>query len=128
MTRLAAAALLLLPLAACDTGGSDAEKAVYYVAGVRYTLNASRAVTTATSRVAIEYMSPTGVKRDTISGALVTWSKMFDRDELPELRLKATNLSARDTMKQPNFVSVTLRVGGEVVAQDTSATMVEVRQ
>ncbi|HYE58062.1 MAG TPA: hypothetical protein VD948_06135, partial [Rhodothermales bacterium] len=124
----AAAALLTLSLVACDTGGSSSEKAVYYVAGVRYTLNASGTRLTASSRVAIEYAGPNGIQRDTISGALVTWSKMFDRDELPELRLKATNLSARDTMKQPNFVSVTLRVAGEVVAQDTSATTAEVRQ
>jgi len=127
MTRFAAAALLMLTLAACDTGGSDSNKVVYYVAGVRYTL-AGTARATATSRVAIEYASPEGVKRDTISGALATWSKVFDRDDLPELRLKATNLSARDTLKQGNFVAVTLRVGGEVVATDSSNTVAEVQQ
>lgn len=125
MTRFAAIALLLFSLSACDSG-SDTSEAVYYVSGVRYTLNAANARVTATSRIAIEYVSPTGVQRDTIAGALASWSKVFDRDELSEVCLRATNLSARDTLKQPNFVAATVRIDGEVVASDSSSTMVEV--
>ncbi len=126
MPRLIAAALLTLSLAACDTGGSDSNMAVYYVSGVRYTGATTAAA--ATSRIAIEYVSPDGVKRDTISGALVTWSKMFDRDALAEFRLKATNLSARDTFKRPNFVAASLLLDGKAVAADSSRTTVEVKQ
>ena len=132
MTRSALPVLALFAatlLPACDLvtlPESGPEMATYYVSANRVT---GAPTTNATSgfptRIAIEYISPDGVKRDTIRGA-VSWSRVFERSKLAEFRLTATNLTVDTTRTQllKGFVGATLSQGSTVIAKDSSKAVV----
>lgn len=128
LVALALGAVALGPLAACDVVQfpKDAPaQATYYVSTNRLR-TAGRAATT----VAVEYVTPDGVRTDTVRGALTSWSRVYERGALAEFRLKATNLTAplaTDTarVKDTGFVGVVLMLDGEIVARDSSRTVAE---
>lgn len=129
LSVLALSAATLLP--ACDLvtlPESGPELATYYVSANRVTgAPTTNASTGYPTRIAIEYVSPDGVKYDTIRGA-VSWSRVFERSKLAEFRLKATNLTVDTTRTQllKGFAGATLLQGGKVIAKDSSKAVASV--
>lgn len=124
-----AAALLTLSLGACDdvvrVPDTSVEGVSYVVTAARYLRPATStgSSTPLTSRIAIEYTSPDGVKRDTISGILVSWSKRYPSANGFTPSLTAQALTPRDTVRARtrNAVGIRLKVGSTVKSDSTSA-------
>lgn len=130
VSLLVAAALLALP--ACDLvkmPEESPELATYYVSSNRLTgAPTTPAGTAYANRIAIEWVSPDGVKRDTLRGAGVTWSKVYERSALAEFRLTAKNLTTDTTRAQllKGFVGASLLVDGKVIAKDSAKAIASV--
>ena len=116
---------LAFTVAACDdfvrVPDTSVESVSYVVTAARY----NRAVTPASplaSRVAIEYTTPDGVKNDTISGTLVSWSKLFANADGFSPRLTAQVLEPTATAPAgiTNSVGIRLKVGTSVMTDSTS--------
>lgn len=116
---------LALTVAACDdfvrVPDTSVEGVSYVVTAARY----NRAVTPArplVSRIAIEYTTPDGVKNDTISGTLASWSKLYPSSDGFSPRLTAQVLAPADTLRAriTNSVGIRLKVGTSVVTDSTS--------
>lgn len=118
-------------LAACDLvlPEEGPELATYYVSSNRLTgAPATNATVGFATRIAIEYVSPDGVKYDTLLGARASWSRVYERSALGEFRLKATNLTPDTTRAQllKGFAGATLMLGGKTIAHDSSKTVASV--
>ncbi len=119
-----AAALLAVGVGACDivrVPDRSSEAVTYVVTGARYN-RVPASPTPLTSRIRIEYTTPTGIKTDTIVGPLISWSKLYENGDGFTPRITARVLRPTDTLrnKVTNFVGVRLRVGQTVYA-DSSA-------
>ncbi len=113
----------LVLLAGCGPFGlpdDPVEKAAYYVAS-----HTSGSVTAST--IAIAYETPEGTRRDTLRGALASWSKVYDRDALPSFSITAENLTPPDTAGNAGIVAVSLIINQETVAFDSSRTVVSLQ-
>lgn len=130
VSLLVAAALFALP--ACDlvkVPEDSPELATYYVSSNRLTgAPTTNATVGYASRIAIEWVSPNGVMRDTLTGARVSWSKVYERSDLAEFRMTATNLTTDTTRTQllKGFVGATLMVDGAVIAKDSAKAVASV--
>lgn len=130
VSLLVAAALLALP--ACDlvkVPEDSPELATYYVSSNRLTgAPTTNATVGYASRIAIEWVSPDGVMRDTLTGAGTTWSKVYERSALSEFRLTARNLTTDTTRAQllKGFVGASLLVDGAILAKDSAKAVASV--
>ena len=121
---LTAVAALAFVAGACDivrVPDRSNDAVAYTVTGARYNRAGTRPLPL-TSRIRIAYATPTGVKVDTITGPLVSWSKLYESADGFTPSVTARILTPRDTLRNKitNYVGVRLRTGTTVYA-DSSA-------